>query len=146
MEKDTTNTQTMSMTSRDALTNILQQGAQKMLAEATENEVAEYLDHHACVRDDQSHRLAVGTVTFSEPFKTVPAAPLRGKCEGRETVPLLSQKKFHPQYLAISPQKCDKPNRTVVCLSRYLKHKMLHQLRMFSNQCYSALKLPLKGS
>lgn len=49
----------MSMTSRDVLTDILRQGAQKMLAEAIENEVAEYLDRHSCVRDDQGHRLAV---------------------------------------------------------------------------------------
>lgn len=49
----------MSMTSRDVLTDILRQGAQKMLAEAIENEVVEYLDRYACVRDDQGHRLAV---------------------------------------------------------------------------------------
>ncbi len=59
MKKDTTNTQPMSMTSRDVLTDILRQGAQKMLAEAIENEVVEYLDRYACVRDDQGHRLAV---------------------------------------------------------------------------------------
>lgn len=59
MEKDTTNTQPMSMTSRDVLTDILRQGAQKMLVEAIENEVVEYLDRHACVLDDQGHRLTV---------------------------------------------------------------------------------------
>lgn len=59
MKKDTKNTQPMSMTSRDVLTDILRQGAQKMLAEAIENEVVEYLDRYACVRDDQGHRLAV---------------------------------------------------------------------------------------
>ncbi len=59
MEDDTTNTQQMSICSRDVLTDILRQGAQKMLAEAIENEVAEYLDRHSCVRDDQCHRLVV---------------------------------------------------------------------------------------
>jgi len=49
----------MSMTSRDVLTDILRQGAQKMLVEAIENEVVEYLDRHACVLDDQGHRLTV---------------------------------------------------------------------------------------
>jgi hypothetical protein len=39
MEKDTTDTQVMSMTSRDVLSDILRQGAQQMLAMAVENEV-----------------------------------------------------------------------------------------------------------
>jgi putative transposase len=59
MEKYKTNPQPMSITSRDVLTDILRQGAQKMLAMTIENEVGEYLDRHACVRDDQSHRLVV---------------------------------------------------------------------------------------
>lgn len=49
----------MSISIRDVLTDILWQGAQKMPAEAIENEVIEYLDRHACVQDDQGHRLAV---------------------------------------------------------------------------------------
>jgi hypothetical protein len=53
MENDTTNAQPTSITSRNVLTDILRQGAQKMLAEAIENEVAEYLDRHSCIRDDQ---------------------------------------------------------------------------------------------
>ncbi len=59
MQNDTTNTQPMSISSRDVLTDILRQGAQKMLAMAIEDEVEEYLGHHACVRDDQGHRLVV---------------------------------------------------------------------------------------
>jgi len=59
MENDTTNAQPMSISSRDVLTDILRQGAQKMLAEAIENEVAEYLDRHACLRDEHGHRLVV---------------------------------------------------------------------------------------
>jgi len=41
MENDAANTQPMSITSRDVLTDILRQGAQRMLAMAIENEVAE---------------------------------------------------------------------------------------------------------
>ncbi len=59
MEKDTTNTQVMSMTSRDVLTDILRQGAQKMLAKAIENEVGEYIGEYQHVRDDHGHRLVV---------------------------------------------------------------------------------------
>lgn len=59
MENDTTNTQPMSISSRDVLTDILRQGAQKMLAEAIRNEVAEYLDNHAYLRDNRGHRLVV---------------------------------------------------------------------------------------
>jgi len=59
MEKYTTNAQPMSTTSRDVLTDILRQGAQKMLAEAIENEVTEYLDLCARMRDDQGHRMVV---------------------------------------------------------------------------------------
>lgn len=59
MEKYTTNAQPMSTTSRDVLTDRLRQGAQKMLAEAIENEVTEYLDLYARVRDDQGHRMVV---------------------------------------------------------------------------------------
>lgn len=51
MENDTTNTQPMSISSRDVLTDILRQGAQKMLAMAIENEVAEYIAEHQNLRD-----------------------------------------------------------------------------------------------
>jgi putative transposase len=44
---------------RDVLTEILQHGAQKMLAAAIENEVAEYIDAHAHERDAASQRLVV---------------------------------------------------------------------------------------
>jgi len=59
MEKDTTNTQVMSTTSRDVLTNILRQGAQQMLSVAIENEVAEYVGRYAHLRDADEHRLVV---------------------------------------------------------------------------------------
>ncbi len=66
--KDKANTQPMSMSNQDVLTNILRQGTQKMPAEAIENEVVEYLDRHACVWDDQGHRLAVRNGYVSHKF------------------------------------------------------------------------------
>ena len=51
MQKNTTNTQVMSMTSRDVLTDILRQGAREMLATAIENEVAQYIADHESQRD-----------------------------------------------------------------------------------------------
>jgi transposase-like protein len=49
----------MSISSRDVLTEILRNGAQQMLAQAIENEVAEYVKAHAHTRDGQGHRLVV---------------------------------------------------------------------------------------
>jgi len=59
MEKDTTDTQVMSMTSRDVLSDILRQGAQQMLAKAVENEVGEYIGEYQHVRDANGCRLVV---------------------------------------------------------------------------------------
>jgi transposase-like protein len=59
MEKDTTDTQVMSMTSRDILSDILRQGAQQMLAMAVENEVGEYIGEYQHVRDANGRRLVV---------------------------------------------------------------------------------------
>jgi len=47
------------MKPRDVLSDILRQGAQRMLAEAIENEVAGYIGCHAQVRDSEGHRLVV---------------------------------------------------------------------------------------
>ena len=49
----------VSIGSRDALTEILREGAQQMLASAIENEVAEYLGRHVDQRDDDGRRLVV---------------------------------------------------------------------------------------
>jgi len=49
----------VSISSRDVLNEILQQGAQQMLASAIENEVAEYLGRHVDQRDDDGRRLVV---------------------------------------------------------------------------------------
>lgn len=59
MEQGTPKTECLSIRPRDVLTDILRQGAQEMLATAIENEVAEYIERHAAVRDGQGHRLVV---------------------------------------------------------------------------------------
>jgi len=59
MEQGTPKTECLSIRPRDILSDILRQGAQEMLAAAIENEVAEYVDRHAPLRDGQGHRLVV---------------------------------------------------------------------------------------
>lgn len=59
MEQGTSQTEYLSIRPRDVLTDILRQGAQEMLATAIENEVAEYIERHAALRDDAGHRLVV---------------------------------------------------------------------------------------
>jgi putative transposase len=59
MEQSTPKTECLSIRPRDVLSDILRQGAQEMLAAAIENEVAEYIDRHAALRDGQGHRLVV---------------------------------------------------------------------------------------
>ena len=65
MDKRTATDTTLAMDSsdtgqaRDVLSEILRQGAQRMLAEAVENEVAEYVAEHAAVHDSAGHRLVV---------------------------------------------------------------------------------------
>lgn len=61
MQKDTTKTQAMSMTSRDALTDILRQGAQEMLAMAIE--IAEVIEAIKFV--DGIKEIAAGITTGS---------------------------------------------------------------------------------
>lgn len=57
MNKDTTNIEHLSINSRDALTEILRQGAQEMLAAAIENEVIEYIAGHTNRRNAEGRRL-----------------------------------------------------------------------------------------
>ena len=59
MEQCTIQSEHVSIGSRDVLTEILRHGAQEMLAQAIENEVAEYVETHAHTRDDQGRRLVV---------------------------------------------------------------------------------------
>ena len=64
MQESTTTQTALAMDSsgrqaRDVLTEILRHGAQRMLAEAIENEVAEYIVAHAHQQDAAGHRLVV---------------------------------------------------------------------------------------
>jgi transposase-like protein len=59
MKKDMTHSEAASTQSRDVLTEILRQGAQKMLATAIENEVVEYIGEHENQRDACGYRLVV---------------------------------------------------------------------------------------
>jgi hypothetical protein len=46
-------------TSQDVLTNILRDGAQRMLAQAIDAEIAEWIETHRDVRDEAGHRQVV---------------------------------------------------------------------------------------
>ena len=59
MEQCITQNEHLPIISRDVLTEILRHGAQEMLAQAIENEVAEYVEAHAHTHDDQGRRLVV---------------------------------------------------------------------------------------
>jgi putative transposase len=59
MADSTVSNNIVSIGSRDALTEILREGAQQMLGQAIENEVAEYLRRHANQRDEDGRRLVV---------------------------------------------------------------------------------------
>jgi putative transposase len=59
MQQDTTGSTPLAIGSRDVLTQVLREGAQKMLAQAIEQEVQDYLDHHADQLDEHGHRLVV---------------------------------------------------------------------------------------
>jgi len=59
MDQNTVDDAALTMGSRDVLTEILRQGAQRMLKEAIEAEVSDYLARHAQAVDEQGHRLVV---------------------------------------------------------------------------------------
>lgn len=59
MPDSTVSSNIVSIGSKDALNEILRQGAQQMLSQAIENEVAEYLVRHADQRDADGRRLVV---------------------------------------------------------------------------------------
>ena len=59
MNKNTTAPETLSMGSRDVLTDYLHQGACDMLTKAIEAEVQAYLAQHEHCRDEKGHRLVV---------------------------------------------------------------------------------------
>ena len=59
MQESTVSTNVVSIGSKDILTEILRQGAQKMLATAIDSEVSEYLAEHAHQLDKDGKRLVV---------------------------------------------------------------------------------------
>ena len=59
MADSTVSSNIVSIGSQEALNEILRQGAQQMLAQAVENEVAEYLVRHTDQRDEDGRRLVV---------------------------------------------------------------------------------------
>lgn len=59
MEQCTIENESVSISSRDVLTEILRRGAQRLLAETIEMEVAEYIEAHSHYRDENGHRLVV---------------------------------------------------------------------------------------
>jgi len=59
MAKSTASESALTMSSRDVLTEVLREGARRMLTEAIEEEVAEYLAEHAETVDESGHRLVV---------------------------------------------------------------------------------------
>ena len=48
-----------SSAAKDVLTEILREGAQTLLVQAIEAEVADWIDRHAHLTDDKGHRLVV---------------------------------------------------------------------------------------
>jgi putative transposase len=59
MKQSSASTQVLSIGSKDVLTDILQQGAQRLLAVTIEAEVDQYVATHAALRDGQGHRPVV---------------------------------------------------------------------------------------
>jgi putative transposase len=59
MAESTASGSTLTMASRDVLTELLREGARRMLTEAIEQEVAEYLAEHAEAVDEAGHRQVV---------------------------------------------------------------------------------------
>jgi len=45
---------------RDVLTEILRDGAQRLLGEAVEAEVDDWIERHAALKNERGHRLVVG--------------------------------------------------------------------------------------
>jgi transposase-like protein len=59
MRQDSEGFATIPISSRDVLTGILQDGAQRMLAQAVEAEVADWIERHAEAKDSQGRQLVV---------------------------------------------------------------------------------------
>jgi putative transposase len=77
MQEVTTTTLTFPSTSRDALTEILRQGAQAMLTTAIEVEVAEWIEGHEHLRDERGHRQVVRNGYLPERSITTGIGPVK---------------------------------------------------------------------
>ena len=64
------------MTCQDPLDELVRQGAQRMLQQAIENEIAEYLQRYADERDSQGHRLGVRNGRLPQRQILTPAGPV----------------------------------------------------------------------
>src|SRR5882672_1678405 len=76
MQEVTTASVTFPSTSRDALTDILRQGAQAMLSSAIEAEVAQWIEGHEHLRDERSHRQVVRNGYLPERSITTGIGPM----------------------------------------------------------------------
>jgi putative transposase len=77
MQEVTTTTVTFPSTSRDVLTEILREGAQQMLTTAIEAEVAEWIDSHRHLQDDEGHRQVVRNGYLPERSITTGVGPVK---------------------------------------------------------------------
>jgi putative transposase len=77
MQEVTTTTVSIPSTSRDALTEILRQGAQQMLTTAIEVEVAEWIDSHRHLEDERGHRQVVRNGYLPERSITTGLGPVK---------------------------------------------------------------------
>ena len=58
---------------KDVLSEVLRQGAQKLLAQAIEAEVGDWIDAHAGIRDEAGHRQVVRNGSL--PARTITTRP-----------------------------------------------------------------------
>jgi len=77
MQEVTTTPLTFPSTSRDALSEILRQGAQAMLTTAIEAEVAEWIDSHRHLEDERGHRQVVRNGYLPERSITTGLGPVK---------------------------------------------------------------------
>jgi hypothetical protein len=80
MQEGTTTSVTFpSVAAKDVLTELLREGAQRMLATAIEAEVSKWIESHAHVRDESGHRQVVRNSYLPERTITaeVGGAPMR---------------------------------------------------------------------
>ena len=77
MQEVTTTSVSFPSTSRDALTEILREGAQAMLTTAIEAEVAQWIEGHLHLRDERGHRQVVRNGYLPERAITTGIGPVK---------------------------------------------------------------------